>query len=88
MRVLVHDPAETRALEPLLDVPAEELEERSLFRAHPDPERFASEHAVLVASLESAGVEVVRLPDIVDEHGRRALEQNPNHVYTRDAAIT
>lgn len=88
VRVLVHDPAETRALEPLLDVPAEELEERSLFRAHPDPERFASEHAVLVASLESAGVEVVRLPDIVDEHGRRALEQNPNHVYTRDAAIT
>lgn len=30
----------------------------------------------------------MRLADIVDEHGRRALEENPNHVYTRDAAIT
>jgi N-dimethylarginine dimethylaminohydrolase len=30
----------------------------------------------------------VRLTDVVDEHGRRALEENPNHVYTGDAAIT
>jgi N-dimethylarginine dimethylaminohydrolase len=88
VRVLVHDPAETRALERLLDIPADELAERSLFRAHPDPERFGREHAALVASLESAGIEAVRLGDIVDEHGRRALERNPNHVYTRDAAIT
>ena len=88
VRVLVHDPAETRALERLLEIPADELAERSLFRAHPDPEGFAREHAALVASLGSAEVEVVRLPDIVDEHGRQALDENPNHVYTRDAAIT
>jgi N-dimethylarginine dimethylaminohydrolase len=88
VRILVHDPAGTHALDRLLDLPEDELEERSLFRAHPDPERFAGEHAALVASLESAGVEVVRLADVVDEQGRRALEENPNHVYTRDAAIT
>ena len=88
VRVLVHDPAETGALERLVEIPAEELAQRSLFRAHPDPEGFAREHAALVSSLESAGVEVVRLLDFVDEHGRRALVANPNHVYTRDAAIT
>jgi N-dimethylarginine dimethylaminohydrolase len=88
VRVLVHDPAETRALERLLEIPADELEERSLFRAHPDAEGFGREHAALVASAESAGIEAVRLRDVVDEHGRRALEENPNHVYTRDAAIT
>lgn len=88
VRVLVHDPAETRALDRLLAIPGDELGERSLFRAHPDPERFAGEHAAFVASLERAGVETVRLTDVVDEQGRRALEENPNHVYTRDAAIT
>jgi N-dimethylarginine dimethylaminohydrolase len=88
VRVLVHDPAETRALERLLEIPAGDLAERSLFRAHPDPDRFAREHAALVASFDSAEIEAVRLADVVDEHGRRALEENPNHVYTRDAAIT
>jgi N-dimethylarginine dimethylaminohydrolase len=88
VRVLLHDPAGTRALERLLEIPADELAKRSLFGAHPDPKGFGREHAALVASVESAGVEVVRLPDVVDEHGRRALDENPNHVYTRDAAIT
>jgi N-dimethylarginine dimethylaminohydrolase len=88
VRVLVHDPAETRALERLLEIPPDELAERSLFRAHPVPEGFAGEHGALVAALEGAGVEAVRIADIVDEQGRRALEENPNHVYTRDAAIT
>jgi N-dimethylarginine dimethylaminohydrolase len=88
VRFLVHDPAETRALERLLEIPADELSERSLFRAHPDPKRFAREHAALVGLLESAGVEAVRLAGVVDEGGRRALDENPNHVYTRDAAIT
>jgi len=88
VRVLVHDPAEWGALERLLQIPVDELAERSLFRAHPDPERFATEHAALVACLENAGVETVRLADLLDEHGRPALEQDPNHVYTRDAAIT
>jgi N-dimethylarginine dimethylaminohydrolase len=88
VRVLVHDPAQTRAINGLLRIPADELEDRSLFRGHPDPEGFAREHAALVTSLEDADIEVVRLLDIVDEHGRRAVDQNPNHVYTRDAAIT
>jgi N-dimethylarginine dimethylaminohydrolase len=89
VRVLVHDPGETRALDRLLEIPADDLEERSLFRAHPDPDGFAREHAALVASLEDAGVETVRLSDVVvDDRGRRALEENPNHVYTRDGAIT
>jgi N-dimethylarginine dimethylaminohydrolase len=88
VRVLVHDPAQTRALERLLEVPADELAERTLFRANPDPERFAHEHAALVAFLESAGIEALRLGDLVDAPGRRALDENPNHVYTRDAAIT
>ena len=88
VRVLVHDPAETRALERLLEIPADELAERSLFRAHPDPEAFGREHAALVASVDGAGVKAVRLSDVVDEHGRGALEENPNHVYTRDAVIT
>jgi N-dimethylarginine dimethylaminohydrolase len=88
VRFLVHDPAEMRALERLLEISARELTRRSLFRAHPDPERFAREHAALVGLLESTGVDAVRLADVVDEGGRRALAENPNHVYTRDAAIT
>ena len=88
VRFLVHDPAKTRALQLLLEIPADELTERSLFRAHPDPQRFANEHAALVEWLESAGIEAVRLADVVEERGRRALDANPNHVYTRDAAIT
>jgi N-dimethylarginine dimethylaminohydrolase len=88
VRVLVHDPAQTSALERLLAVPADDLEECTLFRHHPDPQTFARAHAALVAAVEAAGVEVVRLLDLVDEQGRRALDENPNHVYTRDAAIT
>jgi N-dimethylarginine dimethylaminohydrolase len=88
VRVLVHDPAEWGALERLFEIPAAELAERSLFQAHPDPQQFATEHAALVACIEDAGVETVRLAGLLDEDGRRALEQNPNHVYTRDAAIT
>jgi N-dimethylarginine dimethylaminohydrolase len=88
VRVLVHDPAETRALDRLLEIPADELEERSLFRAHPDPERFAGEHGSFVASLAAAGIEAVRLANVVDDQGLRALQANANHVYTRDAAIT
>jgi N-dimethylarginine dimethylaminohydrolase len=88
VRILVHDPAQTHALERLLEIPADELTERSLFRAHPDPDQFAREHLALVGRIGSAGFEAVRLADVVDEGGRRALDENPNHVYTRDAAIT
>jgi N-dimethylarginine dimethylaminohydrolase len=88
VRVLVHDPAETRALERLLEIPAEELTARSLFHDHPDPAAFGRDHAALVATLEGAGVETVRLANLIDADERKPLDENPNHVYTRDSAFT
>jgi len=87
-RVLVHDPAMTRAFERLAEVPASELERRYLFRAVPDREGFAREHAAFVRALRSAGVEVVYLHEVASPEHRARLDANPNHVYTRDSAIT
>ena len=86
--VLVHDPAMTRAFERLSEVPASELERRFLFRVVPDCEGFGQEHAALVSALRGAGVEVVYLHDVVSPEHRARLDANPNHVYTRDSAIT
>jgi N-dimethylarginine dimethylaminohydrolase len=88
VRVLVHDPAQTRAFERLADVPEKELEERYLFRAHPDREAFSREHAALVAALREDGVDIVELRDVLDENGRQRLDEDPNFVYTRDPVIT
>jgi N-dimethylarginine dimethylaminohydrolase len=87
-RVLVHDPAATHSFERLSGVPSSELERRFLFRAIPDRERFAREHAALVSVLQSVGVEVVYLHDVARREHLARLDQNPNHVYTRDSAIT
>ncbi|HET9242183.1 MAG TPA: arginine deiminase family protein [Gaiella sp.] len=54
----------------------------------PDPEAFAREHDALTAALRSVGTEIVYLRDVVGSRARRHLEENPNHVYTRDSAIT
>jgi arginine deiminase len=59
--VLVHDPAATHSFGRLLGVPSSELERRFLFRAIPDRERFARDHAALVRVLQDAGVEAVYL---------------------------
>ncbi len=87
-RVIVHDPTMTRAFERLSDVPASELERRFLFRAVPDPEAFAQEHEAFVRALRGAGVEVVYLHDVSSPEHLARLDANPNHVYTRDSAIT
>jgi N-dimethylarginine dimethylaminohydrolase len=88
-RVLVHDPSSTGAFAVLDAVPRDELKERTLFAEHPLEESFAAQHAVLVGALRDAGVEVVRLADLVGgSETWRHVEQNPNQVYTRDSAIT
>ena len=87
-RVLVHNPAKTRAFERLSEVPASELERRFLFRAVPDREAFTQEHDALVRALRGAGVEVVYLHDVATPEHLARLDANPNHVYTRDSAIT
>jgi N-dimethylarginine dimethylaminohydrolase len=87
-RVLVHNPAATHSFERLSGVPSSELERRFLFRAIPDRERFAREHAALVSVLQDAGVEVVYLHDVARREHLARLDENPNHVYTRDSAIT
>jgi len=87
-RVLVHDPAATRAFERLTEVPSSQLERRFLFRAVPDREGFAREHADLVRTLRGAGIEVVYLDQVARPEHLARLDENPNHVYTRDSAIT
>lgn len=87
-RVLVHDPAATSVFDRLSRIPPSELERRFLFRAVPDRARFADEHAALVSALREAGVEVVYLRDAADPAHLERLAENPNHVYTRDSAIT
>lgn len=89
VRVVVHDPAAAGALDLLAGVPAMRLEERYLFRSHPHPETFAAQHAALVAALERAGAEVIRLADVVGESDVwPRVRANPNQVYTRDPVIT
>lgn len=63
--MVVHDPAATEAFDLLADVPGEELNERTLFSAHPDRGKFAAQHAQLVGALWDAGVAVVRLADLI-----------------------
>ena len=87
-RMLVHDPTTTKAFQLLAQVPTEELEERYLFRCIPDHDAFALAHAALVSRLARAGIEPVFLGQVVDTHARVHLDGNPNHVYTRDSAIT
>jgi N-dimethylarginine dimethylaminohydrolase len=87
-RVLVHDPAATRAFERLSEVPSSELERRFLFCAVPDREGFARQHADLVSRLRGAGIEVVYLRDVARPEHLALLDENPNHVYTRDSAVT
>jgi N-dimethylarginine dimethylaminohydrolase len=86
--VLVHDPATTEAFDVLAALPGDELKERTLFSAHPDRTAFSAQHAKLVAAVARAGVDVLRLTDLVPGEGPDALRTNPNHVYTRDSAIT
>jgi N-dimethylarginine dimethylaminohydrolase len=86
--VLVHDPAATHAFERLLEVPSSELESHFLFRAVPDREAFARAHAALVSVLRGAGVEVIYLRDVASPRDLDRLDENPNHVYTRDSACT
>lgn len=87
-RVLVHEPSATGVFRRLRRTAPSELEARYLFRAVPDPEAFAREHDALTATLRSVGTEIVYLRDVVGSGARRHLEENPNHVYTRDSAIT
>lgn len=89
VRVVVHDPAPTRAFAWLAALPQEELTERSLFRAVPRRDAFSAEHAGLVRALQRAGVEVIRLVDLLGDGELWPLvERNPNQVYTRDGAFT
>jgi N-dimethylarginine dimethylaminohydrolase len=88
-RIVVHDPARTDAFDVLAGVPEEELKERTLFSAHPEPERFAADHEALAATLEQAGVEVVRLSELLGATELwRHVHANPNQVYTRDSTVT
>jgi N-dimethylarginine dimethylaminohydrolase len=87
-RVLVHDPGATLAFERLSEVPSSELERRFLFRAVPDREGFSRQHASLVRALRGAGIEVVYLDQVARPEHLARLDENPNHVYTRDSAIT
>jgi N-dimethylarginine dimethylaminohydrolase len=87
-RVVIHDPAGTSAFAQLGQVPADRLEERYLFRAAPDRARFAAQHTFLATALTDAGVNVVHLGDQLEKGGDSELHANPNHVYTRDSAIT
>jgi N-dimethylarginine dimethylaminohydrolase len=88
IRMLVHDPAQTEALTTLARRDGRESSQRYLFRAIPDRDGFAREHASLVASLREAGVVAVELADLLAESDRRRLDGNPNYVYTRDPVIT
>jgi N-dimethylarginine dimethylaminohydrolase len=87
-RVIVHDPSGTGAFSILDAVPPEELKERTLYAARPAEELFAAQHAALVQAVRHAGVEVVRLEDLVGDDTLRHVAANPNHVYTRDSAVT
>lgn len=88
-RLIVHDPAATGALDALAGATRAELKERTLFAERPESRGFAAEHAALVRALEEAGVEVVRLADLIGGSELwNEVETNPNLVYTRDAAIT
>jgi N-dimethylarginine dimethylaminohydrolase len=89
IRIVVHDPSTTNAFDVLAGVPEERLTERTLFRAHPDRGAFAAEHAALVGALRAADVPVVTLSELIgDEEIWDEVRHNPNHVYTRDSAIT
>jgi len=88
-RIVVHDPATTGALDLMGRLPREDVKERSLFSAPPEPSAFGTHHAELVAAVRAAGIEVVELRELVREARLRGqIERNPNQVYTRDAAIT
>lgn len=89
VRVVVHDPSATAGFARLADVPADELQRRTLFREHPDAARFAAQHAALVTALRDGGAEVIRLGEVVGAADVWPLaETNPNQVYTRDSVVT
>ena len=87
-QIIVHDPASAGALDRLETLPEPEVESRFAFTDAPDPARFARQHEAFVAAIGAHGVEPVALGDLLGGRYGEALELNPNHVYTRDSAVT
>jgi N-dimethylarginine dimethylaminohydrolase len=88
--VLVHDPSPHGALDVLAaERDRDTLKERFLFRDWPDPKLFAAQHSAFVAGIESTGMPVLRLDEILGDHpALEAVAGNCNQVYTRDAIVT
>ncbi|HEY8582548.1 MAG TPA: arginine deiminase family protein [Capillimicrobium sp.] len=87
-QIIVHDPATAGALDRLGALPDPEVRSRFAFTDAPDPARFARQHEGFVAAIAAQGVEPVALGDLLGGRYGEALELNPNHVYTRDSAVT
>jgi len=64
------------------------VETELLFRRLPDVAAYREEYERFVGVLGAQGIPVVALPDLVDPDEWPSLRANPNHVFTRDSAIT
>lgn len=87
--LLVHEPGRHGGWDARARLAPEALERDALFRSHPEPARFAAQHAALVQRLRDCGVRVLFLEELVGSAPAfRAARALPNGVYARDPLIT
>ncbi len=85
--IVVCDVAALGSLAAFEDTDADTVESDLLFRYLPDVEQYADDHADFRTAVRSR-VPVIDLADLVDPDVAPSLRTNPNHVFTRDSAIT
>lgn len=86
--LLICDAAAGSAFSGFSRVGPDEVERALLFREPPARERYRREYAVFVEALLEQEIPTLELTHLVDVAQWPTLATNPNHVFTRDSAIT
>lgn len=80
--------AEGPAFDRFAGVAHRNVEKTLLFRQRPSIDRYRHEYSLFRDALVTNGMPVLDIRDILTEGRWSSLEENPNHVFTRDSAIT
>jgi N-dimethylarginine dimethylaminohydrolase len=86
--LVVHDAAAGGAFSRFAGVDPSEVERTLLFRQAPVLADYRRDYAAFRETLGGLGIPVLELVDLLPANGWPSLATNPNHVFTRDAAIT
>jgi N-dimethylarginine dimethylaminohydrolase len=91
-RVVIHNSANFKALNKLTGLSNDQLRTKYLFKDIPDQGNFCEQHEAFVSQLKQRIGQVISVSEILGPSNlptyKCYLEENCNHVYTRDSIIT